>query len=146
MRSLWAASRKINFDIYNLESKAQDAENRLEKVTSQVEKVTTRTFPIFFSYFIKWMSCGPWCIFVWVASLMLWCIYTMVLKCMEHRDDLWLFSTIKIPIPMYIIPYVIFKVSKIFNEWDGNSCWHGHIIMENCGYLKMILILIAYCL
>lgn len=100
----------------------------------------------FFLFFIKWMSCGPWCIFVWVDSLMLWCIYTMVLKCMEHRDDLWLFSTIKIPIPMYNIPYVIFKVSKIFNEWDGNSCWHGHIIMKNYSYMKMILTLIAYCL
>nr|XP_023914537.1 uncharacterized protein LOC112026089 isoform X1 [Quercus suber]POF08042.1 hypothetical protein CFP56_17768 [Quercus suber] len=40
VRSLWAASRKSNFDIYNLESKAQDAENRLEKVTSQVEKMS----------------------------------------------------------------------------------------------------------
>ncbi|KAA8519746.1 hypothetical protein F0562_014002 [Nyssa sinensis] len=39
VRLLWAASRKNNFELHNLESKAQDAENRLEMVTSQVEKM-----------------------------------------------------------------------------------------------------------
>ncbi|GAV60328.1 hypothetical protein CFOL_v3_03859, partial [Cephalotus follicularis] len=39
VRLLWAASRKNNFDIHILESKAQDAEDRLELVNSQVEKM-----------------------------------------------------------------------------------------------------------
>uniref|UniRef100_A0A5B7BMB4 Uncharacterized protein n=1 Tax=Davidia involucrata TaxID=16924 RepID=A0A5B7BMB4_DAVIN len=39
VRLLWAASRKNNFELHNLECKAQDAENRLEVVTSQVEKI-----------------------------------------------------------------------------------------------------------
>lgn len=39
VRRLWAASRKNNFDIHVLESKAQDAEDRLESVTSQTEKM-----------------------------------------------------------------------------------------------------------
>lgn len=39
VRHLWAASRKNNFDIYNLESKARDAEERLQTVTSQVENM-----------------------------------------------------------------------------------------------------------
>ncbi|XP_050371305.1 uncharacterized protein LOC126789243 [Argentina anserina] len=39
VRRLWAASRKNNFDIHVLESKAQDAEERLESVTSQAEKM-----------------------------------------------------------------------------------------------------------
>ncbi|KAF6143762.1 hypothetical protein GIB67_031069 [Kingdonia uniflora] len=38
---LWAASRKNNFDILILESKAHDAEVRLEAVTKKVEKVKT---------------------------------------------------------------------------------------------------------
>lgn len=38
IRLLWAASRKNNFDIHNLESKALDAEDRLEEVSLQVEK------------------------------------------------------------------------------------------------------------
>ncbi|KAB1201084.1 hypothetical protein CJ030_MR0G005140 [Morella rubra] len=36
VQRLWAASRKNNFDIHNLKFKAQDAEERLEKITSQV--------------------------------------------------------------------------------------------------------------
>ncbi|KAK9022874.1 hypothetical protein V6N11_003113 [Hibiscus sabdariffa] len=36
---LWAVSRKNNFDLHVLESKAQDAKDRLEVVTSQVEKM-----------------------------------------------------------------------------------------------------------
>ncbi|KAL5575363.1 hypothetical protein UlMin_017062 [Ulmus minor] len=36
---LWAASRKNNFDIHILKSKAQDAEDRLEAVTSQAQKM-----------------------------------------------------------------------------------------------------------
>ncbi|KAK8551516.1 hypothetical protein V6N12_040153 [Hibiscus sabdariffa] len=36
---LWAVSRKNNFDLHVLDSKAQDAEDRLEVVTSQVEKM-----------------------------------------------------------------------------------------------------------
>ncbi|XP_059658826.1 uncharacterized protein LOC132305163 isoform X1 [Cornus florida] len=39
VRRLWAASRKNNFELHNLELKAQDAENRLEMVTSKVEKM-----------------------------------------------------------------------------------------------------------
>ncbi|XP_062162747.1 uncharacterized protein LOC133869699 [Alnus glutinosa] len=39
VRHLWATSRKNNFDIHNLEYKAQDAEDRLERVTSQVENM-----------------------------------------------------------------------------------------------------------
>ncbi|XP_038998677.1 uncharacterized protein LOC120123966 [Hibiscus syriacus] len=36
---LWAVSRKNNFDLHILESKAQDTEDRLEVDTSQVEKM-----------------------------------------------------------------------------------------------------------
>ncbi|KAK4271617.1 hypothetical protein QN277_020285 [Acacia crassicarpa] len=36
---LWATSRKNNFDLHVLESKAQDAEKRLKEVTSVVEKM-----------------------------------------------------------------------------------------------------------
>ncbi|KAL5576690.1 hypothetical protein UlMin_018389 [Ulmus minor] len=36
---LWAASRKNNFDIHILKSKAQDAGDRLEAVTSQAQKM-----------------------------------------------------------------------------------------------------------
>ncbi|KAJ7968607.1 Alpha-1,4 glucan phosphorylase [Quillaja saponaria] len=36
---LWAASRKNNFDLHILESKAQDADDRLELLTSQVEQM-----------------------------------------------------------------------------------------------------------
>ncbi|GMI91561.1 hypothetical protein like AT1G28410 [Hibiscus trionum] len=36
---LWAVSRKNNFDLHVLESKAQDAEDRLEVVASRVEKM-----------------------------------------------------------------------------------------------------------
>ncbi|XP_006364300.1 uncharacterized protein [Solanum tuberosum] len=36
---LWDAARKNNFEIHKLEFKAQDAENRLEVLTSQVEKM-----------------------------------------------------------------------------------------------------------
>ncbi|KAJ0018946.1 hypothetical protein Pint_10517 [Pistacia integerrima] len=39
VRLLWAVSRQNNFDLHTLESKAQDAEDRLEEVTSQVEKM-----------------------------------------------------------------------------------------------------------
>ncbi|KAM5588141.1 hypothetical protein ABKV19_006542 [Rosa sericea] len=39
VRRLWAALRKNNFDIHVLESKAHDAEERLEMVTSQAEKM-----------------------------------------------------------------------------------------------------------
>ncbi|KAF3451433.1 hypothetical protein FNV43_RR07528 [Rhamnella rubrinervis] len=39
VQHLWAASRKNNFDIHLLESRAQDAEDTLETVTSQVEKM-----------------------------------------------------------------------------------------------------------
>ncbi|XP_042946702.1 uncharacterized protein LOC122279883 isoform X1 [Carya illinoinensis] len=39
VRRLWAVSRKNNFDIHDLESKARDAEERLEKITSQVENM-----------------------------------------------------------------------------------------------------------
>ncbi|CAL8163219.1 unnamed protein product [Prunus armeniaca] len=39
VRLLWAASRKYNFDLHILESKAQDAEDRLEMVASQAQKV-----------------------------------------------------------------------------------------------------------
>ncbi|XP_057948581.1 uncharacterized protein LOC131144157 [Malania oleifera] len=38
---LWAASRKNNFDIHILESKVQDAEERLEELSSQVEKMAS---------------------------------------------------------------------------------------------------------
>ncbi|PQQ01719.1 uncharacterized protein Pyn_07678 [Prunus yedoensis var. nudiflora] len=39
VRLLWAASRKYNFDLHVLESKAQDAEGRLETVGSQAQKI-----------------------------------------------------------------------------------------------------------
>ncbi|PON46656.1 hypothetical protein PanWU01x14_249520 [Parasponia andersonii] len=39
---LWAASRKNNFDIHVLESKAQDAEERLELVASKAQKVVAQ--------------------------------------------------------------------------------------------------------
>ncbi|KAK9268266.1 hypothetical protein L1049_010709 [Liquidambar formosana] len=39
VRLLWATSRKNNFDIHVLESKAQDAEDRLGAVNSQAEKM-----------------------------------------------------------------------------------------------------------
>ncbi|PQQ01717.1 hypothetical protein Pyn_07676 [Prunus yedoensis var. nudiflora] len=39
VRLLWAASRKYNFDLHVLESKAQDAEDRLETVGSQAQKM-----------------------------------------------------------------------------------------------------------
>ncbi|PQM39366.1 hypothetical protein Pyn_17860 [Prunus yedoensis var. nudiflora] len=39
VRLLWAASRKYNFDLHVLESKAQDAEDRLETVASQAQKM-----------------------------------------------------------------------------------------------------------
>ncbi|XP_044495195.1 uncharacterized protein LOC123218056 isoform X2 [Mangifera indica] len=39
VRLLWAVSRQNNFDLHILQSKAQDAEDRLEEVTSQVEKM-----------------------------------------------------------------------------------------------------------
>ncbi|KAL5774393.1 hypothetical protein ACOSP7_011950 [Xanthoceras sorbifolium] len=39
VRLLWLASRQNNFDIHILESKAQDAEDRLEVVNSQVDKM-----------------------------------------------------------------------------------------------------------
>ncbi|KAL8511529.1 hypothetical protein ACS0TY_018072 [Phlomoides rotata] len=38
VRLLWAASRKNNFEIHNLEQKALDAERRLKEVTSRVEE------------------------------------------------------------------------------------------------------------
>ncbi|GAB4826998.1 hypothetical protein Ancab_033878 [Ancistrocladus abbreviatus] len=37
VRVLWAASRKNNFDIHNLESKAEDADNRLKVIGSKAE-------------------------------------------------------------------------------------------------------------
>ncbi|KAK8618449.1 hypothetical protein V6N13_132441 [Hibiscus sabdariffa] len=40
VRFLWDVSRKNNFELHVLESKAQDAEDRLEAVTSKVEKTT----------------------------------------------------------------------------------------------------------
>lgn len=40
VRLLWAASRKNNFEIYALESKALDAETRLKEVASQVEETS----------------------------------------------------------------------------------------------------------
>ncbi|KAF2303287.1 hypothetical protein GH714_016368 [Hevea brasiliensis] len=39
IRVLWATSRKNNFDLHVLESKAREAEDRLQTVTSQVEKM-----------------------------------------------------------------------------------------------------------
>lgn len=39
VRDLWAASRKNNFDLYVLESKAKEAEARLEVTASKVEKL-----------------------------------------------------------------------------------------------------------
>lgn len=39
VRLLWAAARKNNFDIHVLKSKAQDAEDKLETVASQAEKM-----------------------------------------------------------------------------------------------------------
>ncbi|BFG15012.1 hypothetical protein CerSpe_012860 [Prunus speciosa] len=39
VRLLWAASRKYNFDLHVLESKAQDAEDRLKTVASQAQKM-----------------------------------------------------------------------------------------------------------
>ncbi|RVW37960.1 hypothetical protein CK203_105977 [Vitis vinifera] len=39
VRLLWAASRKNNFDLHTLESKAQDAEDRLNVVSKQVEQL-----------------------------------------------------------------------------------------------------------
>ncbi|OMO97864.1 hypothetical protein COLO4_14300 [Corchorus olitorius] len=39
VRQLWAVSRKNNFKLHVLESKAQEAEDKLEVVTSQVEKM-----------------------------------------------------------------------------------------------------------
>ncbi|CAL8996823.1 unnamed protein product, partial [Prunus brigantina] len=39
VRLLWAASRKYNFNVHVLESKAQDAEDRLETVASQAQKM-----------------------------------------------------------------------------------------------------------
>ncbi|CAL2252816.1 unnamed protein product [Prunus armeniaca] len=39
VRLLWAASRKYNFDLHVLESKAQDAKDRLEMVASQAQKM-----------------------------------------------------------------------------------------------------------
>lgn len=39
VRLLWAASRKNNFDLHTLESKAQDAEDRLNMVSKQVEQL-----------------------------------------------------------------------------------------------------------
>ncbi|CAK9327475.1 unnamed protein product [Citrullus colocynthis] len=38
VRRLWTASRKNNFDIHILKAKVQEAEGKLEEVTSQVEK------------------------------------------------------------------------------------------------------------
>ncbi|PIN08590.1 hypothetical protein CDL12_18830 [Handroanthus impetiginosus] len=40
IRLLWATSRKNNFEIYALESKALDAEGRLKEITSQVEQMS----------------------------------------------------------------------------------------------------------
>lgn len=40
VRILWEASRKLNFDLHVLESKAQDAEDRLKTVASQARKMT----------------------------------------------------------------------------------------------------------
>ncbi|KAM7255336.1 hypothetical protein ACFE04_020577 [Oxalis oulophora] len=40
VRNLWAASRQNNFDLHFLKSKAQDAEDRLESATSQLEKLS----------------------------------------------------------------------------------------------------------
>ncbi|CAL2225253.1 unnamed protein product [Prunus armeniaca] len=39
VRLLWAASRKYNFDLHVLESKAEDDEDRLETVASQAQKM-----------------------------------------------------------------------------------------------------------
>ncbi|KAJ6364238.1 hypothetical protein OIU76_029222 [Salix suchowensis] len=39
VRVLWATLRKNNFDIHVLESKAREAEDRLEMITSQTEKM-----------------------------------------------------------------------------------------------------------
>lgn len=38
VRMLWAASRTNNFDLHNLEAKVQDAEDKLQVLTSQVEQ------------------------------------------------------------------------------------------------------------
>lgn len=43
VKLLWDASRKNNFEIHTLEFKAQDAEKRLEVLTSQVEKMAEIT-------------------------------------------------------------------------------------------------------
>lgn len=43
VRILWEASRKLNFDLHVLESKAQDAEDQLKTVASQARKVTYDT-------------------------------------------------------------------------------------------------------
>ncbi|ONI19903.1 hypothetical protein PRUPE_3G304000 [Prunus persica] len=39
VRLLWTASRKYNFDLHVLESKAQDTEDRLQTVASQAQKM-----------------------------------------------------------------------------------------------------------
>ncbi|KAG7019602.1 hypothetical protein SDJN02_18565 [Cucurbita argyrosperma subsp. argyrosperma] len=39
VRRLWASSRKNNFEIHILKAKVQEAEEKLEEVTSQVKKV-----------------------------------------------------------------------------------------------------------
>ncbi|KAJ6999882.1 tropomyosin [Populus alba x Populus x berolinensis] len=52
VRVLWATLRKNNFDIHVLESKAREAEDRLQMVTSQVEKVN----PLNYCWFICFCS------------------------------------------------------------------------------------------
>ncbi|KAB5560633.1 hypothetical protein DKX38_005590 [Salix brachista] len=52
VRVLWATLRKNNFDIHVLESKAREAEDRLEMITSQAEKVN----PLYYCWFICFCS------------------------------------------------------------------------------------------
>lgn len=40
VRLLWDTARRNNFELHNLESKAQDAEKRLKVTKSRVEKVS----------------------------------------------------------------------------------------------------------
>jgi hypothetical protein len=55
---LWATLRKNNFDIHVLESKAREAEDRLQMVTSQVQKVNLLTSMLLFIYS---SGCGCYC-------------------------------------------------------------------------------------
>ncbi|EPS63697.1 hypothetical protein M569_11088, partial [Genlisea aurea] len=40
IKLLWTASRKNNFQVHSLESKAEDAEKRLKKVSSKLEQMS----------------------------------------------------------------------------------------------------------